>query len=230
MQQLPLGVRLRERASFETFVAGVDNEQLVIRLRTLARSGTGRVWIWGASGTGRTHLLQAVVALAASAERRVGYLPLGQASTIDAAMLEGFGDFDLVCLDDLEHAVGDLALERSLFSLTRRFEEEARVLLVTADRPPAALAWSLPDIGSRWAAAEVFQVAPLDERGQAEVLRTRALARGLELPDETLRFLQRRFPRDVAALCDLLERIDIAALSAQRRLTVPFVRQALGEP
>lgn len=229
MQQLPLGVRLQERTSFETFVVG-DNRQLVARLRAIAMAGAGRVWIWSSPGTGRTHLLQAVVALAAAAERRVAYLPLGQVAKTDASMLEGFGDFDLVCVDDLERAVGDLALERSLFSLTRRFDEEGRVLLVAADRPPAALPWALPDVGSRWAAAEVFQVTPLDERGQAEVLRKRALARGLELPDETLRFLQRRFPRDVAALCDLLERIDVAALSAQRRLTVPFVRQALGEP
>lgn len=229
MQQLPLGVRLRERASFETFVAG-DNVQLVTRLRALATAGAGRVWISGSTGTGRTHLLQAVLALAASAGRRVAYLPLAQVPTIDAALLDGFGDFDLVCLDDLERAVGNLALERALFSLTRRFEEEGRALLVTADQPPATLCWTLPDIGSRWAAAEVFQVVALDEAGQAEVLRNRALARGLDLPDETLRFLQRRFPRDVAALCDLLERIDVAALSAQRRLTVPFVRQALGEP
>ena len=229
MQQLPLGVRLQERTSFETFVVG-DNRQLVARLRAIAMAGAGRVWIWSSPGTGRTHLLQAVVALAAAAERRVAYLPLGQVAKTDASMLEGFGDFDLVCVDDIERAVGDLALERSLFSLTRRFDEEGRVLLVAADRPPAALPWALPDVGSRWAAAEVFQVTPLDERGQAEVLRKRALARGLELPDETLRFLQRRFPRDVAALCDLLERIDVAALSAQRRLTVPFVRQALGEP
>lgn len=229
MQQLPLGIRLRERTSFETFVAG-DNMQLVARLRAIATAGAGRVWIWSSPGTGRTHLLQAVVALAAAAERRVAYLPLGQVAKTDASILEGFGDFDLVCVDDLERAVGDLALERSLFSLTRRFDEEGRVLLVSADRPPAALPWALPDVGSRWAAAEVFQIAPLDEPGQAEVLRKRALARGLELPDETLRFLQRRFPRDVATLCELLERIDVAALSAQRRLTVPFVRQALGEP
>lgn len=229
MQQLPLGIRLRERASFETFVA-TNNAEACARLQALARAGGGRVWIWGARASGRTHLLQALVAQAASLGRRVGYLPLAEWPEADAAMLEGFNDFDLLCLDDLERLVGNATFERALFSLTRRFDEEGRALVVSADRPPAALEWTLPDIASRWSAAEVFQLTALDEAGQAEMLRRRAHARGLELPDETVRFLQRRFPRDVAALCELLDRIDVAALSAQRRLTVPFVRQALGEP
>ena len=48
-----------------------------------------------------------------------------------------------------------------------------------------------------------------------------------ELPDDTLSYLTRRAPRDFAALCRLLDELDTEALAAQRRLTVPFVRQVL---
>jgi len=71
---------------------------------------------------------------------------------------------------------------------------------------------------------------PLDEAGEHEALRRRAAQRGLDLPDETTRYLLRRFPRDMRTLGKLLDEIDVAALSAQRRLTVPFVREILGEP
>ena len=56
----------------------------------------------------------------------------------------------------------------------------------------------------------------------------RARLRGFELPQETSRWLQRRFPRDMRRLYDLLDTLDEAALAAQRRLTVPFIREVLG--
>ena len=44
---------------------------------------------------------------------------------------------------------------------------------------------------------------------------------------ETWRWLQRRFPRDMRRLYELLDTLDEAALAAQRRLTVPFIREVL---
>ncbi|MGH8133078.1 MAG: HdaA/DnaA family protein [Steroidobacteraceae bacterium] len=54
-----------------------------------------------------------------------------------------------------------------------------------------------------------------------------ARLRGLELPDETWQWLRRRYPRDMRALYELLDTLDEAALSAQRRLTIPFIREVL---
>jgi DnaA family protein len=101
---------------------------------------------------------------------------------------------------------------------------------VAASTPPTARPWALADIGSRFGAAEVFQLRALDEEGQAEALRRRAAARGLDLPEETVRWLLRRFPRDMSQLGRLLDRIDEASLREQRRVTVPFVRTILGDP
>jgi DnaA family protein len=53
--------------------------------------------------------------------------------------------------------------------------------------------------------------------------------RGFELPEETARYMQRRFPRDMRTLYNLLDTLDTAALVAQRRLTVPFIRSVLQE-
>jgi DnaA family protein len=67
----------------------------------------------------------------------------------------------------------------------------------------------------------------LDEREQQEALQLRARLRGFELPEETSRWLQRRFPRNMRALYEILDTLDEAALVAQRRLTVPFIRSVL---
>ena len=63
MRQLALGVRLRADAVFESFWPG-QNGEIVAALQT---PGGAPVWLWGAHGTGKTHLLQAVCAAAEEA-------------------------------------------------------------------------------------------------------------------------------------------------------------------
>ena len=70
-------------------------------------------------------------------------------------------------------------------------------------------------------------VRELDEEGRAEALRLRAAQRGLQLPPETLDYLLKRMPRDLRSLFEILDELDEASLVAQRRLTIPFIRDAL---
>jgi DnaA family protein len=73
----------------------------------------------------------------------------------------------------------------------------------------------------------VLTVRALDDAGRVAALQLRAHLRGCELPDDTAQYLLRRLPRDMAALCAFLDQLDGASLAAQRRLTIPFVRQVL---
>jgi DnaA family protein len=68
----------------------------------------------------------------------------------------------------------------------------------------------------------------LDDAGRTELLRQRAAARGLDFDDAALEWLLRRASRDLGSLTAIFERLDHASLAAQRRLTVPFLRQVLG--
>jgi DnaA family protein len=226
MEQLPLGVRLRAASTFASFAAG-PNGPLVAALEARAATpGLPPLWLYGAPGAGRTHLLQATCALAGERGRRAGYLPLG-APWPSAEMTAGLEQLDVVCLDDLDRVAGDAAWERALFALYNDLGERGGDLVVSAGVAPAGLHVALPDLASRLAACIVWQLRPLDDAEQGRALLARAHALGVELPEETLQYLQRRLPRDLGALCDALERLDAAALSQQRRLTVPFVRSVL---
>jgi DnaA-homolog protein len=114
-----------------------------------------------------------------------------------------------------------------LFALLRETEDAGGALIAAASAPPSLLPWALPDLGSRFAAGAVFQLRPLDEAEQQAALQLRARLRGLELPEETWQWLRRRYPRDMRRLYELLDTLDEAALTAQRRLTVPFIRDVL---
>ena len=229
MQQLALAMRLRERATFEAYVAGA-NAAAVTQLRRIAREPRAAVaWVWGASGVGKSHLLQACCAEAGHQGRRALYLPLSQLLALGTEALEAWQGAALLALDELAPIIGQRDWERALFALYRDAEERGAVVIASAERPPQELPFALADLRSRFAAALLLPLQPLDEAGQREALKRRARARGLELPAETARFLQRRFRRELPTLYTLLDTLDEAALQAQRRLTVPFIRQVLAK-
>jgi len=226
VQQLPLGVRLPDRAVFASFLPARNREAVDYVVRLAGAEISGTVWVCGASGSGKSHLLQAVCARA-SDRMRAGYLPLQELAPLGVEVLEGMRQLECLCIDDLEQIVGQIEWERGLFGIVREAEDSGARIVVAAKSPPALLAWALPDLGSRLAASAVFQLRALDESEQQEALQLRARLRGFELPEETSRWLQRRFPRDMRALYGILDALDEAALVAQRKLTVPFIRSVL---
>ncbi|HZO22879.1 MAG TPA: DnaA regulatory inactivator Hda [Steroidobacteraceae bacterium] len=228
MQQLPLGVRMVDRARFGSFLPARNGEALEHAQRTAAGAASGVSWFCGPPGAGKTHLLQAICCSASESET-AGYFPLGELQRLGPGVLEGLAQLGCVCLDDVQGLAGELSWERAVFGLLREIEELGRRLVLAAPSPPALLNWKLPDLGSRLAAAAIFQLRVLDEAEQREALQLRARMRGVELPEETSRWLQRRFPRDMRTLYELLDTLDEAALVAQRRLTVPFIRSVLRE-
>ena len=224
MQQLPLGVRLRDSARLASFVPGANGEAFALLLGGWA-SLPRAVWLWGRAGTGKSHLLQAVCADTAERGGTAAYFDL--ASAPDAAVLEGCESFELVSLDNFDAVVADRAWNVAIFRLYTLLQDGRGRLLVASSAPPAGLDWALPDLRSRMLAGSVHQLHELDDAGQRAALQLRAERRGLDLSDEAALYLMHRLPRDPHFLFALLDELDEASLAAQRRLTIPFLRAAL---
>ncbi|MBW2475374.1 MAG: DnaA regulatory inactivator Hda [Deltaproteobacteria bacterium] len=227
MSQLALPLRLADHAIFDTFLAA-GNEPLVDYLQSLTHAAPGQgAWIWGASATGKTHLLQA------TCERfgdRAAYVPLAELAELAGAgpgLLEGLESRQLVCIDDLDSVAGDEAWERALFVLCNDVSEAGHHLVVSAMSAPRESAIALADLRSRLQRLATFHLRELADAGRVAALQLRARHRGLELPDDTARYLMARSRRDMRSLYELLDKLDLEALRAQRRLTIPFVKDVL---
>ncbi|MEJ2444953.1 MAG: DnaA regulatory inactivator Hda [Exilibacterium sp.] len=230
-QQLSLGVSLNDDATFRNFytVVGSNNAHIVDALRQQA-GGEGEkfIYLWGGSGTGLTHLLQAACHEAEAHGLAIQYLPLCDlVGFAPDALLEGFEALDLICLDGLHQVASNPGWELALFDLFNRVRDYGKCLLVAADASPRALSIRLPDLKSRLTWGVVYQVDAMRDSDKQAAIQLRARARGLELSDEVAHFILHRAPRNMNELFNLLNRLDDASLAEQRRLTIPFVKRVL---
>lgn len=223
--QLPLALRYPPDQRFETWLGA---PAALAQMQALAvGESSDALYLQGGNGSGKTHLLLAACAAAEAAGRRANYLSLARVRGNACDALQGIEQAGLVALDDLDALTGRREDEIALFDLHNRARDAGVALVYAARNAPAALPLVLPDLRSRLAQCMLVALRPLDDDGRAEVLRQRAASRGLLFDEAALDWLLKRCSRDLSDLSALFEHLDRASLAAQRRLTVPFLRQVL---
>ncbi|MEN8175046.1 MAG: DnaA regulatory inactivator Hda [Pseudomonadota bacterium] len=228
VHQLPLGIGFRHQATLDNFLGTANREPVRALKRALEGQGEHFVFLWGTPGCGRSHLLAATCRAAESRGLASGYVPLG-APDVQPALLEGLEQGDVLCLDDIQQIAGSAAWETALFHLYNGCRDKGGLLVVSADAAAAKLPLQLADLKSRLSWGISFRIHALGDEDRLVLLGELARERGLELDEEAARYLLHRCPRDTASLVRLMERLDAAALAAQRRLTIPFIRTQIAE-
>jgi DnaA family protein len=225
LSQLVLPLRLDDHAVFETFHPA-GNETVVDYLRSLAGAGGMHgAWLSGAEATGKSHLLQATCE---SFGDRAVYLPMSELGGASPDLLEGLGSRELACIDDLHRVAGNASWEQALFSLCNEILDAGHQLVISATLSPRAIDIALADLRSRLQRLPAFRLRALDDAQRVAALQLRAGHRGMDLPAETARYMLTRSKRDMRSLYELLDKLDLEALRAQRKMTIPFVRSVLG--
>ncbi len=227
VSQLPLGFELSRGASLANYVPGPNMAACQSLEMTLSGKGERIIYLWGGCGTGKSHLLEAACRAMRSQGAEAAYVPLGEAAQLRPQLLDGLESLPLVCVDDVEQVAGRPAWEEALFHLYNRTIGTGTRLLLAGAACPADLGLRLPDLLSRLSASLVYQLRQLGESERVAAMQRRARERGFELPQQAALYLIRRQPRDIRSLLILVERLDRASLAAQRRVTVPFIREVI---
>ena len=203
---------LPDDETFASFWPG-DNPSLLAALQNVLRQEhSGYIYIWSREGAGRSHLLHAACAELSQRGDAVGYVPLDKRTWFVPEVLEGMEQLALVCIDNIECVAGDEPWEMAIFNLYNRILESGKTrLLITGDRPPRQLNLGLP----------------LSDEDKLQALQLRARLRGFEMPEDVCRFLLKRLDREMRSLFMTLDQLDHASITAQRKLTIPFVKEIL---
>ena len=182
--------------------------------------------LFGAPGTGKTHLLQAACVERARNGHQALFVPLGMVD-LEPSVLDGLERLDLVAIDDIQCIVGDPDWERALSDLFNRLREQGRSLLGATHAAPDSLPFSLPDLASRLLWGPRYRLLPLPDLDCEQLLLEAAHGRGMKLTPELVRFIMSHHARDPASLLDLLARLDSHSLREQRQPSIPLVRRLM---
>jgi DnaA-homolog protein len=221
LKQLALDIGLARAPSLASYLAGSNDaawKHLQLWVGNPTRSPVP-TYLWGSSGSGKTHLLLAVQESLREQGATSGWL--------DPSMAEP-PEFDerwaVVLLDDVH--LYTAVQQHAAFAWFVQAQALQRGVLAAGQLPPADLKLR-EDLRTRLGWGHVFQLHVLSEPERRAVLRQAADARGIFLSDDVMDFILTRFSRDLGSLMQLLDHLDAYALQTQRAITIPLIKSML---
>jgi DnaA family protein len=222
--QLTLDVQLRLDWNFDNFISG-ENIQIISALKKI-KNESASYFIWGKKGSGKTHLLNALCHDFQSRfpEASLAYLPLGEDFDFPTSCLDGLESCDLVCIENIDAVMGNNEWEQALFHFLNRMNDRERIIFISSNKPLTRLSVALPDLKSRISAALNFELKALKDDQVFVALRIKAIERGIKLDEDVLNYIEKRGPRDLLSLVNVLDTLDRESLKEKRAITVPFLK------
>lgn len=225
--QLPLGVEISEDATFDAFFAGTNGAALSALHDFLNQPQENLFCVWGNKQAGVSHLLQACVHKAIAQQKQALYLPLAEIIHLPTAALDNLEYFDVLAVDDIQVLANNKEWQEAFFNLFNRLRNTGKQLVTGVKNNPLHLDIELPDLKSRLNWGLSFQVFALDDEDSIAALIEKAKRHGLDMNEETAKYIVNHANRHTGQLFDVFHQLDKASLIAQRKLTIPFIKKTM---
>jgi len=213
-----LDLKPEQPPTLDNFVVGANGE-LLQRLRDLCEKHSFEaLYIWGATGGGKSHLLAAVAA-AASANRPVVLLNAAEAGS-ELTLAPG----SLLVIDDIEALNPEAQV--ALFRAFNAARFTGLAMLLAGSRPPLQLSLR-EDLRTRVGQTLIYEIQALSDEEKAAALRRHAIERGMLMDPAVVHYLLRHGRRDLPSLMAMLNGLDRASLEQKRPPTLPLLRELM---
>ena len=237
---------LNERYTFGTFVVGKSNELAAAAAYAVAEA-PGRTYnplfIYGATGLGKTHLMQAIAhaVLGRSPLTRVVYVGTEQfvnefIEGVATAKMAEFRrryrtEIDLLLIDDVHFLEGKEQTQEEFFHTFNALQQANKQIVLTSDRPPKEIPTLEARLVSRFESGMVADIGQPDLEHRTAILRRKAEQDHLELtiPDDVLRFIAEHVRTSVRELEGCIIKLLLFASLKHREITIELAREALSD-
>lgn len=234
---------LSARYTFDQFVIGKSNELAAAAAQAITQA-PGKVYnplfIYGVTGVGKTHLMQAVghEILASNIDLRIANLGAEQFTNeyINAIQTRTTNDFrrrlreiDLLLIDDVHFLKGKEATQEEFFHTFNTLYEAGRQIIMTSDRPPAEIPGIEARLVSRFQWGMVADIEIPDLELRIAILRKKAEIDQLQrsIPDEVVRFLAEHIRSNVRELESAIIRLLAYSSLKKKDITISLAQDAL---
>lgn len=234
---------LSDRYTFEHFVVGKSNE-LAAAAAIAAAQAPGKLYnplfLYGDTGLGKTHLMQAVAheLLKRDDRTRITFVGTEQFTNELVQAIQGrstqdfrrrYRETDLLLVDDVQFLKGKEATQEEFFHTFNAIYEAGRQIILTSDRPPSEIPGLEARLVSRFQWGMVADIALPDVEHRVAILRRKAQLDHLELtiPDDVIQFIADNIRSNVRELEGAIIKLLAFASLKHADITVELAREAL---
>ena len=215
MNQLLLDLLPKPLPSYDNFVPGINHEALAaLPCWQLSPGANTGCYLWGDTGSGKTHLLRAS-----------GFAYHDAREDSDLRTLSNEGESATPLAVDNVEALSPEGQE-CLFHAYNRCRTSQSALLAAGKVAPKDLALR-EDLRSRLGYGLVYGLYPLSDEEKKQALRCLADLRTLSINEQLMDYLITHAPRDMGSLTALLMALDRYSLEKKRPITLPLLREIL---
>ncbi|TSC56851.1 MAG: chromosomal replication initiator protein [Parcubacteria group bacterium Greene0714_21] len=230
---------LNSRYGFSNFVVGPFNE-LAHAASTAVAKSPGSVYnplfIYGGTGLGKTHLLQAVGNQVAKDlnQKKIRYMSSerftsGVVTSIRNRTIDTFRsswrELDILILDDVQFLTGKDKTQEELFHTFNTLYERGKQIIFSSDRPPKAIAALEERLRSRFEGGMLADISSPDFETRMAIVKSKAQERNVEVPDEIASYIASNIQRNIRELEGAITRL-IAFFQLNSR--APTLQEAKG--
>ena len=243
-------VAVDPRFTFESFVAGKSNEFVFAAAQSVAKNPGANfnpLYIYGASGLGKTHLLQSIAnyinlhkpslrVLYTTCEKFINelidsiYLNRGSNSRdLQAKFRNRYRSVDVLLIDDVQFLAKKQAVQEELFHTFNALQAQNKQVVLTSDVPPKEIATLEERLRTRFEGGLIADIQPPDAETKIAILKQKAFERKAIIPPDVLEFLARDSGTDVRTLEGRLTKVVFASKLHEQPVTMELAATALRE-
>ncbi len=249
VQQQPQGreateVELNPKYTFDLFVIGSSNRfahAAALAVAEAPAQAYNPLFIYGGTGLGKTHLLQAIGHYVRQHSRRLTTRYVTSETFmnefIDAvrdrgARIEGFKrryrNYDVLLVDDIQFIEGKERIQEEFFHTFNSLYEGGAQIIISSDRPPREIATLEERLRSRFEWGLLTDIQAPDLETRIAILRKRVETEGIAITDpEVLTFIASRVSANIRELEGALTRVVAFSSLTDRPLTVELAEDVL---
>lgn len=222
--QIPLKLSINQEQRLDNFVFSEENSSLKFCLAQFDSYSDISLFLYGSSGTGKTHLLNAICSSLLEVGKTAMYLPLSDELSFSA--FNNLYHVDCVCIDDLEYISGDRNKQVKLFNLYNEIREHNKIIVIASAKSLDSLDL-LPDLKTRIFWGQSYAIYQVNDLDKIQLLQNITSDLGINLTVNCINYLLNHYSRDVKKLISLIKELDIIAVSKKKKISIPIIKSVI---
>ncbi len=232
---------LNSKNTFDTFVIGSGNRFAHAASLAVAEAPAkayNPLFIYGGVGLGKTHLMHAIghYVLDHNPNAKVVYLSSEKFTNEFINSIRDnkavnfrnkYRSVDVLLIDDIQFLAGKESTQEEFFHTFNTLHEESKQIVISSDRPPKEIPTLEDRLRSRFEWGLITDITPPDLETRIAILRKKAKAEGLDIPNEVMLYIANQIDTNIRELEGALIRIVAYSSLINRDINASLAAEAL---